>query len=204
MLMRADATPCLVITVLIGATSYVGDVLLYSLKSSVLRAVSDNLTHALVGGLSWALVVKLSKKSTTKNLSGIIICLLVSSLIDLDHFLLAKSWKLRDARHLREKRPILHCSALPLLVWLIFELNYKYFRHATAGYYMWVIITAFISHHVRDANRRGMWFGFMGTTPAIPYYLYISIAMVLPHFIYWVIPHDVIKDDHVFSVIQSI
>ncbi|XP_046433750.1 transmembrane protein 267 [Neodiprion fabricii] len=194
--LRAETVVRILLTILIGGTSRIGDVLLYRLSSLELRAVSDNLTHAIVGGLSWSLIVALSGKSIVRNAFGIALCFVISSLIDLDHFLLAKSWRLRDARNLEGQRPILHCSSIPLLLFLISAISYKVFHHSASGYYLWVIITGFLSHHIRDATRRGMWFLFLGSTSPLPYHLYLFMAMALPYSLHWLMPQDFIQEDH--------
>ncbi|XP_012264246.2 transmembrane protein 267 [Athalia rosae] len=192
------------LTIIIGVTSFTGDSLLYNLKNSTLRAISDNVTHALVGGLSWTLVITLSKNSVTRNLLGITLCFVISSLIDLDHFLLAKSWKLQDASHLGNQRPVLHCSTIPLVVLVIFEISSRILHCSSGGYYILVFITGVFSHHIRDATRRGMWFCPFGSTPPIPYYLYICIAMGLPYLIYWLMPDGIIKDNYQLLSIHAV
>lgn len=82
-----------IITSLIGIASYVGDRLLQD-KSEVIRALSDNFTHATVGGLTWSLILILSKKSIFNNISSVVLCFLIASFVDVDHFLAAGSWKL--------------------------------------------------------------------------------------------------------------
>lgn len=84
----------LILSCLIGIVSIVGDVALKYEHRPVLRAIFDNSTHALVGALSWSAIVVLSKKSVMQNLTQISICFFMSSFIDLDHFIAAKSWKL--------------------------------------------------------------------------------------------------------------
>lgn len=82
------------VTLLIGIISITGDKLVEYEENLILRAVSDNLTHGLVAGLSWTLIVILSKESVALNILNIVVCSVLSSLIDLDHFIEAHSWKL--------------------------------------------------------------------------------------------------------------
>lgn len=44
-----------------------------------------------------------------------------------------------------------------------------------------MIIVAFTSHHIRDANRRGFWVYPFGHTPAISNYVYLLISAVTPY-----------------------
>ena len=83
------------VTSLLGATSCTGDRLVESCKSVPIRAIFDNLTHGIVGGFSWILVLLLSKKPLTPNIYSIVYSVVISSFIDLDHFVAAKSWNLR-------------------------------------------------------------------------------------------------------------
>lgn len=46
-----------------------------------------------------------------------------------------------------------------------------------------MFVVAVISHHLRDGNRRGLWFWPFGSTPPLPYWLYISCTVALPFFI---------------------
>lgn len=47
-----------------------------------------------------------------------------------------------------------------------------------------ILLTAFISHHTRDAIRRGYWLYPFGSTPTLPYTAYIIISCTLPYFIF--------------------
>lgn len=82
------------LTVLIGISSFMGDMSLKYVQTAVARAILDNLTHAVVGGLTWSLILILSKKSFVQNLHNIFLSFALSSFIDMDHFLAARSWKL--------------------------------------------------------------------------------------------------------------
>ena len=46
-----------------------------------------------------------------------------------------------------------------------------------------MFVVAVISHHLRDGNRRGLWFWPFGSTPPLPYWLYISCTVALPFFL---------------------
>ncbi|KAF7386989.1 hypothetical protein HZH66_011441 [Vespula vulgaris] len=138
-----------------------------------LTSLIDNLTHAIVGGLTWTLILILSKKSFVQNLHDIFFSFALSSFIDLDHFLAARSWKLNDATNLN-KRPFLHCTTIPILLWLIMILSSITFNYPSLNQYSWIVSASFLSHHIRDATRRGLWFCPFGSTQPIPYNLYIG------------------------------
>lgn len=91
---KRDVLSRVILTAAIGICSFIGDQGLKDGKSEVSRAIFDNATHAIVGGLTWAVVLNLSKKSLVQNFSSIFWCFFLSSFIDVDHFIAACSWKL--------------------------------------------------------------------------------------------------------------
>lgn len=84
----------IVLTGAIGICSFIGDQGLKHGKTAMTRAIFDNVTHAIVGGLTWAVILNLSKKPLIQNFSSIFLCFSLSSFIDIDHFIAAGSWKL--------------------------------------------------------------------------------------------------------------
>ncbi|XP_015430695.1 PREDICTED: transmembrane protein C5orf28 [Dufourea novaeangliae] len=174
----------LVLTVAISICSIIGDQGLKNGKSTVSRAIFDNITHAIVGGLTWAVILNLSKKSLTQYFPSIVCCFLLSSFIDVDHFIAAWSWKINDATHL-EKRPFLHCTTVPIVLWFLMNFYSNVFNYPKLSYYSWIVLASFLSHHIRDGTRRGLWFCPIGSTQPIPYYLYLSMSMMLPHILQW-------------------
>lgn len=60
-----------------------------------------------------------------------------------------------------------------------------------------LVFTAFLSHHIRDANRRGVWFYPFGSTLPIPKWGYICITCVLPHATYLLLSKSDTKDRRV-------
>ncbi|XP_018396387.1 PREDICTED: transmembrane protein C5orf28 isoform X1 [Cyphomyrmex costatus] len=184
--------PRALLTCAIGVCSIIGDVglkWLRSDKNESARAAFDNATHATVGGLTWMLIVVLSRKSIARNLNSIFSCFLLASFVDLDHFIAARSWHIhvsetQDATHL-QKRPFLHCTTIPLLLWTFFILLSNTFHSPLMEHISWVILAAFLSHHIRDGTRRGLWFCPFGSTRPIPYYLYVSLSMSLPYILHW-------------------
>ena len=83
-----------VLTGAIGICSFIGDQGLKYGKTAATRAIFDNVTHAIVGGLTWAIILNLSKKPLTQNFSSIFYSFCLSSFVDVDHFIAACSWKL--------------------------------------------------------------------------------------------------------------
>lgn len=60
------------------------------------RAILDNVTHATIGFLSAIILISETNHRIiqTERCFLIVVNVLVSSLIDVDHFIVAKSWKL--------------------------------------------------------------------------------------------------------------
>ncbi|XP_015183827.1 PREDICTED: transmembrane protein C5orf28 [Polistes dominula] len=179
------------LTSLIGICSFLGDMCLKYVENTMARAILDNLTHAIVGGLVWILILVLFKKSLAQHLCSIIFSFILSSFIDIDHFLTARSWKLSDAITLN-KRPFLHCTTIPILLWVILILNSIIFNCPKLNESAWIISASFLSHHIRDGTRRGLWFCPFGSTQPIPYYIYISISMALPYILYWLMQFSIL------------
>lgn len=91
---KTEVFSTVILTSVIGICSFIGDQGLKYGKTTVTRAIFDNITHAAVGGLTWALILHLSKKSLIQNSSSIFWCFFLSSFIDVDHFIAARSWNL--------------------------------------------------------------------------------------------------------------
>ncbi|XP_057341162.1 transmembrane protein 267 [Microplitis mediator] len=174
-----------IVCLLLGVISITGDKLVeYNEKNHLLRAIIDNLTHGCVAGLSWAFIVLLLNESIVKNIISILLCASMSSFIDVDHFIEAKSFHINDAIRL-DHRPFFHCTTIPIVIWSTFLLGSKILSDNELNYYAWIVFTSFLSHHIRDGTRRGLWFFPFGSTRKIPYYLYIVMTMLLPFFVYF-------------------
>lgn len=90
----------------------------------------------------------------------------------------------QNATHL-EKRPFLHCTTVPIVLWILLILLSSIFHSSHLEHISWVVLAAFLSHHIRDSTRRGLWFCPFGSTRPLPYYLYVSLSMFLPYLLYW-------------------
>ncbi|XP_014230849.1 transmembrane protein 267 [Trichogramma pretiosum] len=190
-------------TSVIAFVSFLGDLGLHYGKTEIVRAISDNLTHAIVGGATWALILVLFKKSVIENIENVIICFFMSSFIDIDHFIAASSWDINDATHLRH-RPFLHCTTIPIFLWGLMSFLYKITHASKWITYGTMILASFLSHHVRDGNRRGLWFWPFGSTQPIPYYLYIVICILLPYTLQLLMSWQLSKDDDITSSINVV
>ncbi|XP_018330485.1 transmembrane protein 267 [Agrilus planipennis] len=169
----------LFLMILLSLTAVAGDYMVIHLNSKGYQAISDNVTHAVIGGLSWFIVCFNCKRYTHRTLLEIFSCTFFASIIDIDHFVAARSLRLKDATNLYS-RPILHCSTVPLV--LIVTLTVLAFLTQSKCIMVCslIMLTAFGSHHTRDATRRGYWFYPYGSTPPIPYRYYILITIAIP------------------------
>lgn len=172
------------LTILLVLIATVGDYIVVHSSAELYKALFDNATHALVGGICW-LIVAINHKQTQSAYAiyEVFLCTMIASLIDLDHFVAAKSLNLKDATQLKQ-RPPLHSSTIPFLVSLIlFLVGYCWLRSWLLVRISCIIWVAFATHHTRDAYRRGFWFSPFGSTPPIPYYLYIAFTLFVPYLI---------------------
>ncbi|XP_077203186.1 transmembrane protein 267 [Paroedura picta] len=144
-----------------------------------LRALSDNTVHGVVGLWSWAIVNGLKKKS---DFWEVIFAGFLSSVIDVDHFILAGSLSLKAALTLPQ-RPFLHCSTVIPVVCLMLKFIMHLFKLKDSWCFLpWMLFISWTSHHVRDGIRHGLWICPFGKTVPLPYWLYVAITASLPHF----------------------
>ncbi|XP_073842981.1 transmembrane protein 267 isoform X2 [Musca autumnalis] len=100
-------------------------------------------------------------------------------LIIQDHFIVARSWNLEDATNL-SRRPFLHCSTIVVLL-LVTYLCTSCLNYFKSSLLLGVLLCAFITHHTRDAIRRGYWFYPWGHTDKLPNLVYIIITILTPY-----------------------
>ncbi|KAK7096327.1 transmembrane protein 267-like [Littorina saxatilis] len=134
------------------------------------RALADSGTHGAVGAVSWAVVVLPGR--SVAEWTQCLLCGLAASLIDLDHFVQAGSLQLKDAVTLQQ-RPPFHSTTLVLLVtgvlWVV-----SLVMHVTQLRKVALLCcVAWLTHHLRDASRRGLWFPPLGSSPPLPYAVYV-------------------------------
>ena len=85
----------------------------------------------------------------------------------------------QDALSLRN-RPFLHATTIipvlaPVLqVWIAQNIT-------SLKLLPYMFTVAVLSHHLRDGQRRGLWFWPFGSTPPLPYWLYVTCELLLPH-----------------------
>ncbi|XP_066270564.1 transmembrane protein 267-like [Branchiostoma lanceolatum] len=144
---------------------------------TLLRALTDNTAHGLVGLWSWGIVCG---TRTRQDVLHTLLCGLLASLVDSDHFLAARSLRLKDALSL-PARPPFHATSLLLSTVLTMWILLKILDWKALHLLPWICTVAWLSHHIRDGTRRGLWFPPIGSTPPIPYWMYIGLIVLLPN-----------------------
>ena len=148
-----------------------------NISQRLIRALMDNSIHGLVGVLTW-LVIAYPKV----DLSELIAAGVLASIIDIDHFISAKSIKLTDAISL-PNRPFLHNSLTLFILNIFLFLIFQFINSDKRYKWSILIFIAWFSHHIRDANRRGLWLGSFYTTKPIKDEWYLMIILLMPLFI---------------------
>jgi hypothetical protein len=140
----------------------------------LIRALLDNFVHGIIGLISWLIIIY-----PNLNLNELVASYLFSSILDIDHFINAKSFKIAEAISL-QKRPFLHNSLTLLLVNSIIFLTLAYFTPAKKNAWTILFFISWFSHHCRDGTRHGLWFGFMGSSMPINNNFYLLIILLMP------------------------
>ncbi|XP_053622876.1 transmembrane protein 267 [Plodia interpunctella] len=150
-------------------------------KSQIFRAFTDSAVHATLGCLSSILFLsqELSFNNTT-CLFNICFCTMLSSLIDIDHIFATRSIYWKDITNNRT-RGILHCTTFLFTITSLLLIYSYIYKKINIYMLTWMIILAYTSHHVRDANRRGLWMYPYGHTPPLSKYVYIFLVASLPN-----------------------
>lgn len=107
-LLQLFSTASVISSLGLGVFCYLADRLLqfpFIQQIYWLRALSDNMVHGIIGLWSWAIVIGLKKKS---DFTEVILAGFLSSVIDMDHFILAGSFSLKVSKHkfIRLKFPV--------------------------------------------------------------------------------------------------
>ena len=92
---------------------------------------------------------------------------------------------LQDALSLPERPPFHNSSVTPCLMVATFILCGVLKRLTSLDPTFlsdlpWILGVSWGSHHIRDANRRGLWFAPFGSTPPLPTSLYLILNIILP------------------------
>ncbi len=100
--------------------------------------------------------------------------------MDIDHFIEVRSLSLHRALHEQPRgRPFLHNSLLLLIINVtLFALEHFFWRSEQISYSL-VFFLGWSTHHLRDAQRRGLTLLPLGETPPIDYYLPIMCFVLV-------------------------
>lgn len=136
--------------------------------NAITRIVFDEISHAILSGSVWLLAsiysYEIKHTAQHNNILDMIrsICyrfhkevfvsMLISNIIDIDHFIQAKSFSIFAATHLTS-HPFAHtllcCFTVTSVVFLISR-NIQYTL---------LVFTSYITHLLRDSIRKGIWLG---------------------------------------------
>lgn len=89
----------------------------------------------------------------------------------------------QDALSLGKKRPVLHCTTLPVVVLLTCLTVGCIIDSPRVLRFGWLAWVALFSHHIRDSSRRGLWLWPLGSSPPLPYYIYLCVTLALPYLV---------------------
>ncbi|ETV78415.1 hypothetical protein H257_07963 [Aphanomyces astaci] len=135
----------------------------------------DNATHSTVSLLAWTIASHVSM-FPHRMVPEALCAVAAGSLLDADHFLAAHAISLRAATSL-DARPWGHSVTFIIVVaavaWMV--LPAKFNQRGAA-----LLFVCLTSHQLRDAFRRGLWFAPFGSTPALPYWLYLVLEVLVP------------------------
>ncbi|CAF0956073.1 unnamed protein product [Adineta steineri] len=169
-----------IIILLFKLKSLLGDCLCFGrpfsfhiISNTYLRAITDNFTHGLISVFATSFLFGWRRRTL------LILAYIAGSFVDIDHFLEARSLSLHHALNLQQGRPFLHNSLL-LLIINIFAFGIEHFlwRYHYI-YYSAVFFIGWSTHHLRDAQRRGLTLLPFGETPPIDYYIPIMCFVLM-------------------------
>ncbi|XP_055895670.1 transmembrane protein 267-like isoform X2 [Biomphalaria glabrata] len=166
---------------LLSMVCLLGDYILVKLSGiqengNILRAVTDSTTHASVGALVWAVAEGYEFLGEKKKWLNVLFCAFLAASVDLDHFMAAGSLDLKKALHLQHRPPFHITSLIPAVVFLCWIIGY--YRPSMKVFSL-MFLASWLSHHLRDANHRGLWLAPFGHTPVFPSVVYIFLIVVL-------------------------
>eukprot|EP01031_Cornospumella_fuschlensis_P038235 gene38235-46462_t len=157
-------------------------------SSQLVVILSDEVCHALTGMFLWSAIIVDSmdthacsletlRKACVRQFAGnskeILLAGFASCALDVDHFIAAGSASLSDATSLPH-RPFGHALAFVPCVSILYYVLTKNSRIAK------LLFVSLLSHHLRDAMKRGLWLWPMEySTPPIPIYYIFPMFLVL-------------------------
>ncbi|XP_055609355.1 transmembrane protein 267 [Uranotaenia lowii] len=165
-----------------------GDKLLQVIqKPALLKAFADNLTHALIGLIATEIIVRNFRDQLGRTEFYLLLGFgfFLSSWIDLDHFIEARSFHLHDATNLH-KRGFMHNSVIFVVLFVALLILVHVQVNFSTSTWTGIAFVAFFTHQIRDSIRRGLWFRgpyLDYSTPPVNYWLYLLLIQLCPHVI---------------------
>ena len=174
-------------------TCLVGDKLVFNWLNgypAIYRAIGDSLTHGLIALFSWLII--------EKSLLHAIICMVFAMLVDGDRFIEVGSLDLEKVLNL-DHRPFLHNSTIPVILYFVSIIVCYFWKNQNAKVISSLIFIAFMTHHLRDGSRRGLWFYPWINSLPVPYPVYIISTVLLSLLVKLYVSHNT-KSFNVLSV----
>ncbi len=118
------------------------------------------------------------------------LCGVLSCALDADHFLSAHSFAFRDALNL-SARPFGHAftfvlAAVGAAALLPAVLPTPVSAAVPGMPHAWLLLAvAWVTHHLRDATRRGLWLWPLGSTPPLPAAAHLALLAAAPFAAAW-------------------
>lgn len=138
----------------------------YTLSNPYLRALVDNATHGLISLFATMFLFGYTRQFI------LLFALFAGSFVDIDHFIQVRSLSLHRALNDQSsQRPFLHNSFLLCCLTLICFLIEHFLYKSEQYIYSIIFFLGWSTHHLRDAQRRGLTFLPFGETSPIEYYL---------------------------------
>jgi hypothetical protein len=146
----------------------------YKFSNPYLRALTDNFTHGLISVFATCFLFGWTRRSL------LILSFLAGSFVDIDHFIEVRSFLLHRALYDQPQgRPFLHNSLLLFVITLLaFGFEHFVYRYDHI-YYSMILFLGWSTHHLRDAQRRGLTLLPFGETPPIDYYIPIMCFVLV-------------------------
>lgn len=147
--------------------------------ANFLRLLTDSTIHSVIGLMIWLTVDRMVPEIETDVGLTIreeaLVSYLMSTGIDVDHFIAAKSWFLIDAANLQTRSGLFaHNIIFPIFMFIFFKFACGRSRLAA------LLFGSIFSHLLRDATRTGILCFPFGVSPPVPYFMYFCIIAFLP------------------------
>ena len=198
------AASCGVVALVSLGADWAADIASSDSLSPVTHAVVDNVSHSLLGVVSWLATAASAaymtsgddEPSSSSSSSSsppprsrmmkvgreAVLAGLFASLMDLDHFLAARSLRLKDATSPGggTGRPFAHSLAFVVVATVLGGLFWRSRRSGA------IFAVAGLSHQLRDARRRGMWLAStpegsaISTRPLVDWQYLLLLCVALP------------------------